>query len=172
MNELSSFLPPVEPTEVKRMRIERLHLQSFPMNRCKTKFTLANKGESIFAQVYKVDNESTRGFIPTKVWSEDGQFHFLYYVSEFLPKAARPFGDDPCYVFCVYTKNGDVIEYDADIRIFIDQIQTPIGMAYVFIFGETEMRRVLATHWSGESWEKADPVIQAWNQLESSLGSV
>lgn len=167
MNELSSFLPLIEPHDTPKMRIERITLESFPSHRCKTNIHLATSvGTSpIFAHVYKIDNPLTNGFIPTKVWHADDSLQFLYYVSKFLPPAARPFGDDPCYVFVVYTRDGDAVEYDADIRLYIDQVLTPCGMAYVFIFGEQEMRRMLATHWSGESWNTATPIIHEWDTL-------
>lgn len=168
MNDLNSFLPPVIATEVAPMFIERVDLGAgHQANMCDTRFVLHDRNDPtgeprpIRELVYKLDNQATIGYLPTKIWCEDSAFQLLYYVSPDLPPAAKPFGTDPCYMFAVFPQRNEAVEYPSDIRIFIDQVMTPLGMAYVFIFGENQMNQVLASQWDGAP----HPFIQEWDIL-------
>ena len=172
MNELSSFLgAPIEPTAPPKMRMEIIELNAFDSKWCTTRFEMidkfTNKAHPIRALAYKIDHEPTLGYIPTKCWHGDGTYKMMYYVSSALPSAARPFGNEPCYVFLVPASKNHTIEYDSETRNFIDQISTPDAMMYMFIFGEKEMQKVLTTHWSGEPWEKANPILSEWDKLSA-----
>lgn len=153
------------------MRMERLRLEGLAMRWCETRMTITNKSDGtskpLRAGVIKVDNESTLGYIPTKCWYDhaNAAIVLLYYISSALPNAARPFGNKPCYIYTVKTTDYLVVEYDAETRIFIDQVATDEGMMYMFIFGEDDMQKVLTTHWDGRSWEEANPVLAEWNAL-------
>jgi hypothetical protein len=165
MNDLKSFLPPVEDVRnVQVMQIHQLAVNDFPWKRLQTKFNIVDKlGKSkrISAMVYRLDDEATRGYLPTKMWYHDGSFRMLYYVSPALPMQARPFKDKPCYMFAIYPKVNEIIEYEASVRVFIDQVQNnTIGLGYIFMFGEDDARDILATDWDGNEWGRPESAQQ------------
>lgn len=156
MNQ-ETCLPNMEH-QILNMKIVLVKLSDFPSQHCITKFDVTDDTShktALHASVYKIDNAETTGYLPSKVWydAKVGSWVLLYYVSDNLPFAARPFGDKPCYVF---TRRADpcyTIEYDPATRIFIDQSQHPEdGMTFLFIFGEDQLMNVLTTQWDGTSW--------------------
>lgn len=161
------------------MRIVQTSLQTHEAKNCKTRMVYISPRSDdatapVYAQVYKLDNPTTLGYLPSKVWHDGDDFKFVYYVSPALPPHARPFGDKPAYAFTIRSTSGS-IEYDAALRIFIDQIvvysnevnvTVSAGMAagslplpelhYVFIFGEDQLKNVLTTDWDGNKWPLPD----------------
>lgn len=151
----------VEP----RMRIYRVALNSFESQVRETSIDMVNDetgmASTVVASVYKVDDLTINGFMPSKVWY-DGGFQLLYYVSPSLPDRARPFGYDPCYVFSVCVPDGESIVYDWNISLFIDQIMTSNGMLYLFICSEAELPKILRTQWNGDCWPIKGMTDEMW----------
>jgi hypothetical protein len=135
-----SKLPPLEQVrEETTMRIITVNTFSYPKTLMKTSMrqTGSRGAESVItAQVIKLTDPRIQGFMPSKVWWDDinRSFDILFYVNTTLPKAVRPFKDNTYFMY--FYPSGYVVEYDATMRVFIDQIKTNIGMAYVFMFGD------------------------------------
>jgi hypothetical protein len=158
-------LPPVEEVKSQQitMKIELVDVSSYPSQKCTTKFGIVDRwhdenSRQLVANVYKIDEPRTLGFIPTKIWC-DHVNHFwtlLYYINGTLPIAVRPFGDQPCYLFTYAPKISETIEYDPTALVFIDQSMHPEdGMTYIVIFGEDQLKNVLTTQWDGTPWADA-----------------
>lgn len=154
----------------QKMRIYRTQLCDFPYNHVKTHLDLVDertkKRSAVSANIYRIDDPNVIGYMPSKIWHDDGGFNMLFYTSPALPNAARPFGDKPCYAFTLYVRYGISVEYDWQTRIFIDQIQTKVGMAYVFLFSEVDAKSIMQTQWNGDDWVIERPGIEKTVGLE------
>lgn len=163
---MKSLLPSAsEVNETQMMRIYRSQLNNFKYNNVKTNIELVDEtnGERTIASpnIYRIDDPKTIGYMPSKIWHDDDGFNMLFYTNPAMPNAARPFGDRPCYAFTLFVRYGTSVEYDWQTRIFIDQIQTKVGMAYVFLFSEADAKSIMQTQWDGTPWEIERPCISA-----------
>lgn len=163
---MKSILPPVgEVKAAQSMRIYRTTIDKFKYTQVKThiEFVDETTGERTNASpnVYRIDDEKILGYMPSKIWHHEGTFNLLFYTSPMMPDTARPFGNAPCYAFTLFVRDGTSVEYDWQTRIFIDQIPTIIGMAYVFIFAEADAKSIMQTQWDGTPWEIERPHLSA-----------
>ena len=134
-----SSLPFAEVKAASTMTIFPLALQSCDSKMAVLNFIIDDK--QITAPLYEITNEKVLGYLPSRVWY-DGGISLLYYISEALPDQARPFGDKP--VYCFYIPIGTKpIEYDANWRVFIDQVKTDSGMLLVVMFNESEHKNIV-----------------------------
>lgn len=171
MSNMQSMLPSAkEVTQTQMMRIYRTMLNKFEYKNVKTAIELVDEtsGKRSFASpnVYRIDDPNITGYMPSKIWHDDNGFNLLFYTSPSMPPASRPFGDRPCYAFTLFVRYGLSVEYDWQTRIFIDQIQTKVGMAYVFIFSEADAKMIMQTQWDGTPWEIERPGIEKVVGLE------
>lgn len=152
------------------MRIYRTQLNKYKYNNIKTNIELVDetsgKRSTASPNVYRIDDEKILGYMPSKIWHDTDGFNLLYYTSPALPHTARPFGDKPCYAFTLFVRYGTSVEYDWQTRIFIDQIPTKVGMAYVFMFSEADAKTVMQTQWDGQPWAIERPGIEKVVGLE------
>lgn len=143
-----SGLPSLEQVrEEQTMRIYTINTKQFPSKRVETTLRLTNpvgtpNDRPMIGVLINIDDKRIKEFMPSKVWaSEQTQRHevvfdVLFYVNTTLPKAVRPFKDNT-YLLYFFPGYGDVIEYNAEMRIFMDQVHVPkFGTAYVIMFGE------------------------------------
>jgi len=163
---MKSILPTAsEVLANQSMRIYRTTLDKFKYKQVKTKFDFVDeqtqKRTPVSANIYKIDDPKSLGYMPSKIWHHDGAFNLLFYTSPTMPDTARPFGNAPCYAFTLFVRDGTSVEYDWQTRIFIDQIPTNIGMAYMFIFAEVDAKSIMQTQWDGTPWEIERPHISA-----------
>lgn len=163
---MKSLLPSANEVQTAQMmRIYRTTLDKFKYKQVKTKFDFVveqtQKRVPVSANIYKIDDPNSLGYMPSKIWHHDGTFNLLFYTSPMMPDTARPFGNAPCYAFTLFVRDGTSIEYDWQTRIFIDQIPTNIGMAYMFIFAEADAKAIMQTQWDGTPWEIERPHISA-----------
>lgn len=150
----------------QKMRIYRTQLCDFPYNNVKTHLDLVDertkKRSTVSANIYRIDDPKALGYMPSKIWHTDAEgFNLLFYTSPMMPDTARPFGNAPCYAFTLFVRDGTSVEYDWQTRIFIDQIPTNVGMAYMFIFAEVDAKSIMQTQWDGAPWEIERPCISA-----------
>jgi hypothetical protein len=169
MPDLTSSLPPAEYiNDQQSITISNISLGGFPCRQLLTRFGVTNTdsgtSEPLTVNVYRIDNERTRGYIPSKTWwtSEDDDIHLLYYTSPTLPPAARPFGDSPCYAFTRSIQMNESIDYPIDTKVLVDQILISGHMHYLFLFAEDQMKHVLATDWIGNPWPIDVPEIELY----------
>ena len=163
---MKSLLPSTDDIQAAQsMRIYRTTLDKFKYKQVKTKFDFVveqtQKRIPVSANIYKIDDPKSLGYMPSKIWHHDGTFNLLFYTSPMMPDTARPFGNAPCYAFTLFVRDGTSIEYDWQTRIFIDQIPTNVGMAYMFIFAEADAKSIMQTQWDGTPWEIERPCISA-----------
>ena len=168
---MKSLLPSAaEVNETQMMRIYRTQLNQFKYRNIKTniEFVDETSGKRTCASpnIYRIDDPKVVGYMPSKIWHDDDGFNLLFYTSPSLPNAARPFGDRPCYAFTLFVRYGTSIEYDWQTRIFIDQVQTKVGMAYVFLFSEADAKSIMQTQWDGDAWPIERPGIEKTVGLE------
>lgn len=163
---MKSLLPSQEAVNTAQMMcIYRTRLGLFKHNNVKTNIELVDTqtGRRSYASpnVYRIDDPKVIGYMPSKMWHDDNGFNMLFYTNPAMPDAARPFGTNPCYAFTLYVREGTSVEYDWQTRIFIDQIPTNVGMAYMFIFAEADAKSIMQTQWDGTPWEIERPCISA-----------
>jgi hypothetical protein len=142
MEELKSSLPFDEVKEALRQNtvtITSVSLSDYKMRKVLTNIDRGD--EPLSVSLYTMDNEKVRGYMPSKVWW-DGGINMLYYTSPTMPVAARPFGDAPVYCFTT-SLTGQDITYDANWRVFIDQIITPTGVLLMVMFDEETYRDII-----------------------------
>lgn len=162
MTEIAkSGLPPLEQIrEESTMRIITVNTSPFKRKQVETFMMVSNDGKycsphasyavavgsglqpgPLVATLLHLDDERIKGFMPSKVWTFSSlfsmiEFNILYYINTTLPKAVKPFKDNT-YLMYFTPRPGDVIEYDVNVRFFMDQIMVPgVGMTYVVMFGD------------------------------------
>lgn len=164
---MKSLLPSTDEIQaVQKMRIYRTLLNTFKYNNVKTNIELVDeqtgKRTTASPNIYRIDDPKALGYMPSKIWHTDAEgFNLLFYTSPMMPDTARPFGNAPCYAFTLFVRDGTSVEYDWQTRIFIDQIPTNVGMAYMFIFAEVDAKSIMQTQWDGTPWEIERPCISA-----------
>jgi hypothetical protein len=133
VSDLKSTLPPPEEMKaLQTMTVTTKKLADFTSKKVKVNFF--TDGEPVTAALYEIDDPKIVGYMPSKMWWSNDGLYMLYYTCQGMPAAARPFGDKPVYCFCFLYENREV-EYDANWRVFLDQINTPGGMLFVAMFG-------------------------------------
>lgn len=141
-------MPPVDVVRAQHtMKMERIIVQNFPFEKRETLVDIISRsGTSTRAIVnlYNVDDDRTRGYLPSKVWKVDGSTEMVFYCTPSLPAGARPFGEGPMYVFELLVGSQVTVEYDVEARLFVDQVVTPNGVWYVFVFGEDQLGKIIA----------------------------
>lgn len=143
--ELVSGMPPIEEVrEANTMKIITVNTYHFEQTLVETALrTVHPDGTSdpLIANIMTISDERVKGFMPSKVWTNPKEsiglppFNILYYVNSALPQAVKPFKDNT-YLMYFRPKPEDVIEYDINLRIFMDQIQTNMGTVFVAMFGD------------------------------------
>ena len=148
---MKSVLPPAEEIKFHNtMKMVRVKLSDLPSREVTFKMEGVNtkSGErfSLCAPLHEIgDQHIAQGYLPSKVWwrPEDDDVHFLFYVQESMPHEARPFGTGKSYISAMYIGDNTTVEYEVGLHIFIDQVQTPDGTLYVFMFGEKEYKNTV-----------------------------
>ena len=92
----------------------------------------------VITTLYTIDDKVVGEYLPSRVWfaGEDG-VTLLYYVSPSLPNQVRPFKDGKSYALVIPMDNiMDTVDYNAELRLLIDQVETPSGISYVLMFAD------------------------------------
>lgn len=148
--ERSSALPPIdEVREQSTMQIITVSTKPFRRETVKTSLCVVSEGgkrSNVVSSLITFDDKRVKGYMPSKVWWNDRDecFDVLFYVNSSLPKSVRPFKDNT-YLLYVYPQYGQTLEYDVNIRVFIDQVKTNVGMAHVFMFGDESYHAITMT---------------------------
>jgi hypothetical protein len=104
-----------------------------------------NESRQLTTTLFTIEDETVGQYLPTKVWiSPLSGVTLLYYVSASLPDQVRPFKDGKSYALVVPLTVDEVIEYDAEIRLLIDQVPTEHGLTYVFLFADDAYKKLIA----------------------------
>lgn len=139
MTELKSSLPFEEVKAASTLTIYPVALRDCGYKKARLNFIIDD--EQIVANLYEVTNEKVLGYLPSRVWHNDG-FNLLYYIGEAMPSQARPFGDKPVYCFHIPLSTKP-IEYDANWRVFIDQIAVRDDMYLFVMFNEDQYQDIV-----------------------------
>ena len=149
--KLQSFLPSYDEVRSHvNMQIINLTLEECPQEHdVTTSIMIRNKHtgdvNQLTTTLYKIDDRTVGDYLPTKVWiSPLNGVTLLYYVSASLPDQVRPFKDGQSYALVVPLTVDEVIEYDAGIRLLIDQVPTEHGLTYVFLFADDAYKQLIA----------------------------
>lgn len=171
--QLESLLPPPEIIQAQQsITIQHIRLGACGSKPLLTRFGIKNtttgEAKAITAAVFRVDQPSVLGYIPSKLWwkAENDEIYLLYYTSPTLPEAARPFGDKPCYVFTRRIMDDESIDYPIDARVLIDQIMINGSMYYVFMFADDQAKHILTTDYEGNSWPVDVPEAALYKDSE------
>lgn len=127
-----------EVKSLNTMSMRRLKLSEMPVSHETLALNVVRKGKSapMQAPVYRIDNEEFNGYLPSKVWYRDDDIHFLFYTSTAITPEQKPFGTNTTYVVACEVDSDMVIEYEAGLRIFIDQVHGDEETIYVFMFDQ------------------------------------
>lgn len=94
---------------------------------------------SVWTYLYEISDPKLAGFCPAKVWSANGDIVALFYATEAVPPANRPFGKGSTYIAAFRVPAEEVIEYNVDARVSIQQtFDDKDGVIYVVSFGQSE----------------------------------
>jgi len=148
MTELKSSLPfeEVKQQMEEEKRLNTMTIKTVSVSQCKSRrvrLEMEADGVPLDVALYEIDNEKVLGYLPSKVfWHNDDGLRLLYYVSPALPDQARPFGEKPVYCFYTMLDNAN-FTYDANLRVFLDQIPTPAGYILVCMFNEDQYKHIV-----------------------------
>ncbi|TFG98712.1 hypothetical protein E4H12_05285 [Candidatus Thorarchaeota archaeon] len=144
--EQKSVLPPIEEVrEASTMKVVTVNTKQFEKTLVETALRAIHPdgtSDPLIANIMTIADERVKGFMPSKVWADlhpqhnwTGDFNVLYYVNPILPQAVKPFQDNTYLLYFHHNPN-DVIEYDINLRIFMDQVPTHKGNVFVIMFGD------------------------------------
>jgi len=150
MNEVTTSLPPIE--EIRKQNTMRIITIDSSRYLCETKKTaldvvdIDGQIKSVYAKIIAIDDPRVNQFMPSKVvWNDKSEaFDVIFYVADSLPKAVRPF-EGNTYLMYFYPNYGDEVHYDVTMRLFIDQVKTPHGLAMIVMFGDEVYNHVTLT---------------------------
>ncbi len=134
-----------EVKDAIRLRIEQVNVALCPSENVRVAFDLVNgdRSEPASVRLYKIDDDRVNGHLPSKVLiNQYGEPVLIFYVSSSLPAQLRPFEGQAVYVFLIEDVNATV-EYDGELRVFIDQVVTPRGITYIVMFGESQLNEIV-----------------------------
>ena len=99
----------------------------------------------VVATLYTIADDIVGEYLPSRVWfSSEYGVTLLYYVSSTLPSQVRPFKNGKSYVLVIPIDDIlDVVDYDADLRLLIDQVETPSGISYVIMFADDVYEKLI-----------------------------
>ena len=139
-----SGLPPLEDIrEEQTMRIYTITTDKFERIQVETTLMVSHPDKAprpLVATVIMIDDDRVKEYMPSKVWATASPFDrpvfkVLYYINTSLPQAVKPFKDNT-YLMYFIPDDDEVIEYDVNVRMFMDQVAVPgHGMVYVLMFG-------------------------------------
>lgn len=148
--ELSSSMPAVEEIEahlkIKMVTVALSDCEVIPDALTTIRLTRNGESADLKTTIYKITTPEVGEYIPSRVWhdEEDG-FMMLYYICASLPPQVRPFDKGDAYAIVLPKMPKDmVVEYDADVRMLVDQIQTSAGMRHFVIFGASSYDRIVS----------------------------
>lgn len=99
---------------------------------------------NLHTDVYTIDDPELTGLMPSRAWFDPTEGLMLaFYTSSTIPIQGRPFGDGPTYVTIVEPNPSQVLEYDMNVRLFIDQIPSSNGIAFVILFGQQQYDQLI-----------------------------
>lgn len=139
INEMENHL------KIKMVTIRLDECEVVPDTHLTIEFVSDTSRQDVYAPIYKITRPDVGKYIPSKIWHDEEQgFLMLYYVCESLPPQARPFGDENAYAVVLPVPPNDChVEYDAGVRMLLDQILTPAGMMHFVIFGESAYDQIV-----------------------------
>lgn len=151
MSELSNLPPADQVRDEVKIRIEQVDTRDcryYTTERVAFDYISSDSSvepKEVTAKVFKITDPRITGELPSKVFfTDDGDMILTFYCSASLPNRARPFAGGPVYVFAFDAPRGCTVEYDGDVRLFIDQMYVPgRGIVYVVMFGQDQYDRVV-----------------------------
>lgn len=146
MTQKSSMPPPEEIEALVLMNIMQLVVQDHPatLHKLTVEVGSGDTFNNAQALIYTIDDPVIKGYLPSRVWfAGEDETCMSFYVNQSLPKEARPLGDQGFCVFILDVPPRATVRYDIYTQLFIDQLNTPYGMKYVFVFAEKELPKLL-----------------------------
>lgn len=131
------------------MKIKQVIVSECPFKHVVTKLNWLNTdptwpARSVRADLRTLDDPDLKGLMPSRVWHDSIHgLMFAFYTSPSIPVQGRPFQDGPTYILVLEPGSADILEYDLETRLFIDQVPTPDGIKYVILFGQEQYDKVV-----------------------------
>lgn len=149
----TSLMSVEEARNIYNMRIEGIVLNDYwTESDVESSFdvqTLTGDVTPAMFKLYKVDEDRVRGYMPSKILYDPmlDSLVCTFYCNDTLPDRVRPFGTDAMYI-AEYTPSSvtDTLMYNIEYRLFVDQVMTPSGIKYVFVFGQQTYEQVFGTN--------------------------
>lgn len=145
----TSSLPPFEEMhDAFHVKITNLQLSKCSKlldQHTSIKMKVDNLERDLITDVYVIDDPMVGEYLPSKVWNSlTHGIMLLYYVSKSLPDGVRAFKNGRSYAIVIECVDPNVvIEYDASIRLLIDQVPTPTGISYVIMFADDVIDKLI-----------------------------
>lgn len=144
---METNLPPIEEVQATQyMQIVRICLNEYVQEHVTTKLYSVIDGKpakQIETSLIEIDDDRIRGYIPSKIFVVGDSIQLLFYTSPSLPDGARPFGKGKTYVVLYFPRPDEVVEYDVDTRVLVDQLIIRDRLAYVFLFEEKKYKEMI-----------------------------
>lgn len=161
---MSNLPPAAEIREAIRIRIEQVVVNNHPCSTEHVAFDRITGGErcATYTLVYRVEDARVDGQLPSKAFfNGTDELILTFYCSPSLPNRARPFAGGPVYVMWFNVPTGTTIEYDGEVRLFIDQVQAADGMIrYIVMFGQEQYDQVVLSAPKRESKQEWTPDLE------------
>lgn len=138
-----------DPDEIRReirMTIKQVIVADNPYETVRIAFDEVVGEDRVpsLVKLYKLEDADIVGYLPSKALiNEWGDLVLIFYVSPSLPDRARPFAGGPVYVCVLDVDHRTPIEYDGELRCFVDQISSEHGIKYVIMFGEKQYDQIV-----------------------------
>jgi hypothetical protein len=144
---MSNLPPAAEIREAIRIRIEQVIVNQHPWELEHVAFDQIVNGATLdtYTPVYKVEDTRIDGQLPSKAFfNANDELILTFYCSPSLPNRARPFAGGPVYVMWFNVPTGTTIEYDGEVRLFIDQVQgSDHTIRYIVMFGQEQYEQIV-----------------------------
>lgn len=147
---METGLPSMEESvNLYKMRIEGIWLKDYECNRVQTTFDVQQSPADVsplYMELYEISEPRIQGYMPSKIMYDARREDLActFYCNDTLPDRVRPFGTDPMYVGVYYPDDvRDTVLYDIECRLFVDQVVTGSGIAYVFVFGQETYEKIV-----------------------------
>lgn len=144
---MSNLPPAAEIREAIRIRIEQVVVEHYPSTIETVAFDQIVDGQTheTKVRVFKIEDPRIDGQLPSKVFfTDEGLTVLTFYCSSSLPNRAKPFAGGPVYLFTLDVNSDTTIEYDGEVRMFIDQVHVPDrGVVYVVMFGQEQFNQIV-----------------------------
>lgn len=151
--DLTTSLPAPEEALADRahhtMTLRRINVTDLQCTVAKTtlfqQYEFEPSPSPLFANLYTIDSDLVRGYIPTKSLICKGHIQMVFFVSPSLPDQVRPFGAGKTHVLVFSVPITCEISYDIEKRILLDQqVDSETGeVIYIVVFGDKQYTDII-----------------------------